>query len=98
MYEVVRPGCANGLKPTRLVSLWSSVVVIVIGVVIAAVIVGIYLRISRRTSRAISATTIVGSAVVAIVITILRVVWPLVRIAIYGANLVVVGGVDSLVE
>ena len=71
---------------------------IVIGVVIAAVIVGIYLRISRRTSRAVSATTIFGSAVVAIVITILKVVWPLVEIAIYGASLVVVGGVDSLVE
>ena len=60
-------------------------------------IVGIYLRISRRSSRAVSATTIVGSAVVAIVIAILRVVWSLVGIAMCGASLVVVGGVDSLV-
>jgi hypothetical protein len=61
------------------------------------VIVGINLRISRRTSRAVSATTIVGSAVVAIVIAILRVV-SLVGIALCYASLIVVVGVDSLVE
>ena len=94
---IVSSDCANRLMPTRLVSRGSPVFVIIIEIVIAAVIVGIHLRISRRTSRAVSVTTIVGPAVVAIVITILRVVWPLVGIAMCGASLYVVGGVDSLV-